>query len=497
MYLPKHFQSLLGFSSNFLSKSSIGKNSAGRISCLAISLALLASNACLAVSEGDSTGDAKISQLETKFFQHDYTKDSQAARVERLEKMVFGEAKTGPLDQRLANLLKVVPTTDNIPAKTDTAEQASPGKTVPIEQAQKPVAPQAEGGSEPVADASQYPAVTALEKRLFGNSFSTEPVRQRLDRLETKVFGKASGSDDLSYRVDRLKERTGIDIAKQAPPGSDWADDDELGDLGSSAEDYSAHNKRSAQQAYGVPPALTPFTGVGQPNLAQPNFGYKPYPGQDGMGMPQQTPDYAAGMGLNQEVTSLEKEIFGKTYTRDPLPGRLSRLEQAVFPEQPPAADVSLPQRVKRLLAVVPLSPQAEPIAQGEQSNTSDYGAPQTADIYGQHQAQNPQQHTNGGLSKIINSISNFISGGSVGGYPYQNGLATDPQTGLLYDRLTGNLIDPMTGAVVGQRMTPGVGGFNSFNNGFAPFGAPGFGGGGMRLGVGGGGFGPGFGMWP
>src|SRR5438067_10870981 len=55
------------------------------------------------------SSDERLSTLEVKFFQHDYAKDSMESRLDRLEKMVFGEAKTGNPQQRLSNLLGAVP----------------------------------------------------------------------------------------------------------------------------------------------------------------------------------------------------------------------------------------------------------------------------------------------------------------------------------------------------------------------------------------------------
>src|SRR4030095_919233 len=74
---------------------------------------------------------------------------------------------------------------------------------------------------------SKHPAVSAIESRVLGKDFAAEPIAKRLDRLETKLFGRASGSDDLMERVDRIKQRAGVDLARQAPTGSDWAEEDD------------------------------------------------------------------------------------------------------------------------------------------------------------------------------------------------------------------------------------------------------------------------------
>src|SRR5271163_1373137 len=55
---------------------------------------------CAAATAG---GDSNLSKLELKFFQHEYPKDTNQVRLERLEKMVYGETKTGSESERLAN----------------------------------------------------------------------------------------------------------------------------------------------------------------------------------------------------------------------------------------------------------------------------------------------------------------------------------------------------------------------------------------------------------
>jgi hypothetical protein len=271
----------------------------------------------------------------------------------------------------------------------------------------------------------------------------------------------------------------------------------------------------SANQAY----------GAGQ-SYGNPSYGY----GNQSYGMGNQgggrAPAYRSSapsamadsaVGLTQQVTILESSVFGKNY-HDALPDRLSRLEVTVFPKDKPADDQSLPDRVARLASQLGIDiNQSRRVAQRP---SNDYG-----DMDGtsaQQQAQ--RQKNNGGLSKIMNSLSGMFGGGMgmngmgmngmTGGYPMQSGaLATDPQTGMLIDPSTGNLIDPNTGAVVGRRTTSsyggysspygggvGVGGMSGFNNGFSPYGMSPYGGGynrGLGVGIGGMGGGRGFGFWP
>src|SRR5690606_20311776 len=50
-----------------------------------------------------------IDKLEMKFFHQTYDKSDMDSRIDRVEKMVFGEAKEGSESDRLAKLIQVVP----------------------------------------------------------------------------------------------------------------------------------------------------------------------------------------------------------------------------------------------------------------------------------------------------------------------------------------------------------------------------------------------------
>src|SRR5476649_819444 len=81
----------------------------------AVSMLLIASFACatscLALDNQD------LSKLETKFFEHTYATDSSNDRLARLEKMVFGETRTGSDAERLSNLMQTTQGQDSdVPA---------------------------------------------------------------------------------------------------------------------------------------------------------------------------------------------------------------------------------------------------------------------------------------------------------------------------------------------------------------------------------------------
>jgi hypothetical protein len=488
--------------------------------------------------------DDQLNNLEEKFFAHSYSKETLSARLDRLEKMIYGESKQGSDQERINNLVQTVPEANTPPkAKppsdvTKSTDQESDKTTANSEPAPTPtkaahnkhLAPETPASDNvasdedkgPLPGESKYPAVTAIEQKLLGRDYAQEPVETRLARLETKLFGKPQTAMDLSDRVDRLKQSSGVDITQQPPRGSDWSDEDDIDEPGMRSAPVSQAPSTGQGNAGSDADAMS-FSGrnmredfqkaFGNRNGGSSSFGTDSMASAAGVGeitpftpppAPQSRPrnQYSAptsGLGLSQQTSALETEIFGKTYTHDALSVRLTRLETAVFPKEKPSVDKPLPDRVSRLLAAVPLSSETsrKHIAQHAQSADDDNDTSNLPAVAPQHQS---------GLGKVIGKLGNFLSGGMSGGYPVQGGsLMTDPRTGMLYDPSTGNLIDPNSGVVVGHRSVPGytgspymgspMGGMSSFGSGFAPFGSPyGTGFGGVNFGIGGGRFG---GMWP
>lgn len=543
--------------------------------CLGV---LVASGATGLFSPCFADTDSDLARLENKFFQHTYPKDSEPNRLERLEKMVFGEAKTGSDSDRLSKLVEAVPVGKD--SSTDTAQSggvppssgsstASGGGDSTSDTAsdsksggKKPYNPPpetADNDEPPVKTDEKYPAVTAIEQKVFGRDYVGESVEKRLARLEQKKFGKATSSSvDLSDRVDALKQSTGIDVARVAPKGSDWDEDDDMavsppprtasrGPISSSGyprEDARSFSGRDLQEDFQKAFGATGGGSSGSYGFGGGGVGTSAYLGSSGAsgsyGMGGGGSSYPvspprrggggsvsadSGMGLKDQVTALETEIFQKTYARDPLPVRVNRLEATVFPNDKTLTDKALPERVANLVSKIPISNTAsnKKVAHADRSDDLD-------DIMNSMQSggmssmsttsmstQTPQQKSGGGgLGKIINSIGNMLSGGNAygyaGGYPMSGGaLMTDPSSGMLYDPSTGNLINPTTGQIVGRRAPMynnyggGYGapyGYGGFNNGFSPYGSVNRGFGGPSFGIGTGGMGGmrmgGLGgMWP
>ncbi len=170
-----------------------------------------------------------IDRVEKKLFQSVDSKRSMPERLDRIEKRVFGEAKEGTDQSRMAAIMEVVPDLEEEEAPQQASSSPSSSSSDSNQQNTSSTASSASNdqGDDRADAGTEYPAVSAIEKKLYGRDYHEEPVNKRLARLETKVFGKVSSSDDLSERTDALKSRTGVDVARNAPLGTDWADEDE------------------------------------------------------------------------------------------------------------------------------------------------------------------------------------------------------------------------------------------------------------------------------
>jgi len=570
--------------------------------CLSLALSLPVFDLIALPAQAAIGADVRLGQLETKFFKHTYPKDEEAVRLERLEKMIFGESRTGTSEDRLKNLAATVP---NLAESTEAAAApaASEGGGGKAQRSTRNVnnadsdldlteerTKSNRPGGQVLSGESKYPAVTALEQNLFKRDYASEPVGDRLNRLESKVFGKPSKFTDMSERVDALKEKTNIDIAKKAPPGTDWVDEEDddvsfpgprakaggttpftkndgygrtnsgggYGTSGTSSSSGAASGaygvgsgsaSGSASGAYGMGGMSSASTfGTSMPSAA-PRRPLKPA-GKSSDRFDDDEPSAPAvgAIGLSSQVTALENAVLGKTFSQDPLINRVGRLEETVFPNKTDsAAAMSLPERVSKLVAKVPVAAAPPKSARAKRSLDMDMdddidmgsgsglsslmggsGALNNSLGSGMTMSQSTQTRGSGGLGRIINSIGNMLGGGYVGSYGMAGGgsMVRDPGTGMLVDTLSGNLINPSTGQIVGRSTgypsqvytngitqygggygtgiggmpmgmgggygypnamqgIPPLGGYTGFNNGFSPYGYP-AGGYGMNNGMGG-----------
>jgi hypothetical protein len=339
---------------------------------------------------GLALSEQSLGQLEHRFFFHDYARDTVEDRLSRLERMVFGQARTGSADQRMSQLAAAVATAGGATiASKPAAPAATAAKPTP-----KPIPQEVASDDDAPAPsaASNYPAIVAIERKILGKSFVGEPAMKRIERLEKSVFGKA-GSGLLVDRVDRLKDRTGIDIAMQDPGAREWADEDDADEPPRTASRREVEPEEEADSGVWEAPT-TPFATPRQQRTANrpvavakktaavakkpsPTVAYPPAAppliAQANVPPPAPPPRSVAGwtgpeaapsVGVVRQLSSLEYRMFGRIYS-DALTARISRLESAVFPMQNTPRSQPLSQRISRLLRAVQAAAPAVPLAQG------------------------------------------------------------------------------------------------------------------------------------
>ncbi len=276
---------------------------------------------------------ADLSALEFRFFAHSFPNETTEQRLDRIERLVFGARRKGSPELRVSRLLLdvpdlTIPSSDSKVAQAPaTATQLQPEtpvmaptqsspeyKYTPYQapdptqnnqqnsQASSPETSQLPPGyPAPAPDISNqsdssefsqnnvdYPTVDALEDQILGSSAASSrslPLAQRLSNLETKAFGQSYPSLSLSSRVDQLKQY----VAKQNPQQN---------------EEYLS----------------SPYPAVQTDNDS-----------------------------LVAEISAMENEVFGKTYSRDTLISRVNRLNEAVFKGQPAQTFTPLSIQVSKL----------------------------------------------------------------------------------------------------------------------------------------------------
>ena len=131
-----------------------------------------------------------INNLENVLYGYQYSNETDAGRISRIEETVYGKASSGDINMRINKL------------KTDLSAELIGKEITPVEDTFR----EETEDSEYIASNPdiQYPAVDELEMKVFNQTFQKKEIKKRLTELEQKTFGKTY-SDDLSTRVDRLK----------------------------------------------------------------------------------------------------------------------------------------------------------------------------------------------------------------------------------------------------------------------------------------------------
>ncbi|MBZ0185604.1 MAG: hypothetical protein K8F91_05070, partial [Candidatus Obscuribacterales bacterium] len=178
-------------------KPLVGRAWLGRGLTLLVVLSIVNIDSSAAAAGLDKEEKATLDTIERKYFDHTYGKEETETRLERLEKLVFGESKTGDEEARLKTLTAAVPAALSEPEPKAIAPPIGSGSN------QDSQATDTTDGDDDTS--TDYPRVDALEQIIMGKSYKGEHLKRRLEQLEIKVFGKARSNADFSERVDHLE----------------------------------------------------------------------------------------------------------------------------------------------------------------------------------------------------------------------------------------------------------------------------------------------------
>jgi hypothetical protein len=384
-----------------------------------------------------------LDKLETRFFEQTYPKEASEARLERLEKLIFGEAHQGDQEQRMQTLMNSLPSKDP-PADSgsDSAPAASDDGSQPAQSAQ----PSGQDDQASAGDTTDYPKVDAIEQVMLGKTFKGEALAKRLDQLEFKAFKQTSTDPDLSERVSRLEEYVQKHMHKSV---------DQL------VDPRNAYNYQSVDDNDNVrAPAYAEGPGGGGYGYAggggQPAYGGGS--GSYGMNPPayaggNQNQDYwaapVAGSPDASQVAWLEQHVYGRQSSPNvPIIDRLKRLEATVFPSEPVDPNTSIQGQISVLVNAVELMHSSNPSQPTVAGQTAQYpaagggagGAPTAAGgnfptwppqgYAQQNQYQTGQSANQYGTQYGTNQnqYSNYSANSSQqGSYPYVNSPGNEP----------------------------------------------------------------------
>ena len=124
-----------------------------------------------------------ITSIETSMYGYNFNSESENARLERIEKHLYGEKKKGSIQARLKNIQ------DDM-GYTIAKQQKKIENKIAVQQLKED-------------STVEYQMVDKLEEEVFKTTYKNENIYKRLERLETKIFNQTS-NDSLNNRVDKL-----------------------------------------------------------------------------------------------------------------------------------------------------------------------------------------------------------------------------------------------------------------------------------------------------
>jgi len=250
---------------------------------------------CAAFSAAQYT--AQLANIEKQLFGFEYKTDSEAVRVNRIEKYLYGKVNSANMTSRISKISTDV----GIVPDSSTGAAASLGEKQKI--ASKPQKTAVQPAYQKEDSSVQYPVVDKIEAQVFGRDYSGENIYARVDRLEKKVYNSKS-SGDLSARVDKLRLSVLKDYPDSSIASSGYGYSD---DFGGYSQDYTGLSDNNDDDVF----SKNDSSSNGSYNYVSPSTSKQSY--------------------LNNELTAAERTILSETFPSDNVDQRLNRLEARIF----------------------------------------------------------------------------------------------------------------------------------------------------------------------
>ncbi len=395
----------------------------------------------LKFSDSKSVKDT-LDKLENKYFERTYKSDSVSQRIDRLDKFIFGEVKSGSDEERLKGIIAV------LPPDIDSTNSANSTVPTPASQNNSNPANSQENSNassnnaansqtdESTSDSpGNYPVVNQLENKILHKTYENEKLSVRLNRLEKKAFGSSYTNESLNDRVDRLKK-----YAQERFGGFENNADDSSQNNSDSSNSFSGGGSSygGGGGSYGGGGGSygggggSYGGGGGSYGGGGGNYGGggSSYGGGGGTDTYADSSAPVSATNLYQEVGQLEQQVYGKTKPNVSILMRVDALENSVFPNQKLPKNLSLPQRIEKIKLALNGSNAQSSLGSGQQAN--DYygsGNSTTNNSYG-NSSTSYNQPKHPFLSKVghalatvggaaVSLLSGMGSGMMMGGYGY------------------------------------------------------------------------------
>ena len=234
------------------------------------------------------TNNELLNNIENDIFGYDFSKDSTQNRVSRIEKTIYGKAKSGDLNKRISTLsgdisadvigLEIEPVRDTFLAMEEAEEDSS----------------------------VNYPVVNEIEQKLFNKTYKNRDFHTRIVTIEKKLFGKIYDVDDYPTRLDRIKSKIMPEtVANKEKFENEYHDYDYT-------ESFNQPRKNTFN-GFRIP--------FGQKNYTRHYANYGDYDNITDSVMP--------GDNLSDDLSQMEYDMFGTEFSNEDAQTRIKRLNSA------------------------------------------------------------------------------------------------------------------------------------------------------------------------